>query len=177
MPFKIAGGKLISDKRFVKAAVIIGAAAILLIFISSLAPAADSEAAVPAENSAELEQQLEQQLEQRLEALLCEIDGVSSPRVMLTLEQTSQTVYARDSHISASQDAEGGSSQSSSETEVVIIGSGSDKAALTESTILPKVRGVAVICGGAENVLTKEKVVNTVASVLNISTARVYVTY
>lgn len=173
MPFKIAGGKLISDKRFVKAAVIIGAAAILLIFISSLAPAADSEAAVPAENAAELEQQLEQ----RLEALLCEIDGVSSPRVMLTLEQTSQTVYARDSHASASQGAEGGSSQTSSETEVVIIGSGSDKSALTESTILPKVRGVAVICGGAENVLTREKVVNTVASVLNISTARVYVTY
>lgn len=173
MPLKITGAKLVSDKKFVRAAVIIGAAAILLIFISSLSPASDSRTAVPAENTAKLEQQLEQ----RLEALLCEIDGVASPRVMLTLEQTSQTVYARDSRNSASQGAEGGSSQTSSETEIVIIGSGSEKAALTESTILPKVRGVAVICGGAQNVLTREKVVNTVASVLNISTARVYVTY
>lgn len=175
MPLKLSKNDFLSDKRLVKAAVIIGAAVILLIFISSLSGGSEKEPSLPTEDTA----QLEQKLEQRLEQLISEIDGVSAPRVMLTLEQTSQTVYARDerSSSSSSGDESGSDKNSDSESSVVIVGSGSGKAALTESTILPRVRGVAVVCGGAENVLTKEKVVNTVASVLDISTSRVYVTY
>ncbi len=175
MPLKLSKKGLLSDKRFAKAAVIIGAAVILLIFLNSFSGGSEKEASLPQENTAALEQKLEQ----RLERLISEIDGVSSPCVMLTLEQTSQTVYARDerSSSSSSGDESGSSSDSDSESSVVIVGSGGSKAALTESTILPKVRGVAVICGGAENVLIKEKVVNTVAGVLDISTSRVYVTY
>ncbi len=175
MPLKLSKNGLLSDKKVIKAAVIIGAAVILLIFLSSFSGGSEQAASLPTENTAELEQKLEQRLEQ----LISEIDGVSSPCVMLTLEQTSQTVYARDerSSSSVSGDENGSDSNSDSESSVVIVGSGSGKTALTESTILPKVRGVAVICGGAENVLIKEKVVNTVASVLDISTSRVYVTY
>ena len=39
-----------------------------------------------------------------------------------------------------------------------------------------KVRGVAVVCGGAENMLVREKVVNTAARVLDIGVSQVYVT-
>ena len=175
MPLKFSKKGLLSDKRSVKAAVIIGAALILLIFLTSFSGGSEKEAPLQQENTAELEQALEQRLEQ----LISEIDGVSAPRVMLTLEQTSQTVYARDERSSASSsgDESGSDENSDNESSVVIVGSGSAKTALTESTILPKVRGVAVICGGADNVLIKEKVVNTVASVLDISTSRVYVTY
>ncbi len=175
MPLKLSKKGLLSDNRLVKAAVVIGAAVILLIFFSSFSGSAEKEMPMQAENTAELEQKLEQ----RLEDLIAEIDGVSAPRVMLTLEQTSQTVYARDekSSSSSSGDESGSNSDSGSESSVVIVGSGGTKSALTESTILPKVRGVAVICGGAENIIIKEKVVNTVASVLDISTSRVYVTY
>ena len=175
MPLKISGKGLISDKRFRKAAVIIGAALILLIFLSTLSPTESKNAAAPAEDTAILEEKLEK----RLETLIAEIDGVSSPNVMLTLDRTAETVYARDSRSGASSenDDSGSSENSDSESSIVIVGSGSDKTALTESTVLPRVRGVAVICGGAENVLIKEKVVNTVASVLDISTSRVYVTY
>ena len=175
MPLKISGKGLISDKRFRKAAVIIGAALILLIFLSTLSPAESKSAAAPAEDTAILEEKLEK----RLETLLAEIDGVSSPNVMLTLDRTSETVYARDSRSGAASESDdsGSSENSDSESSIVIVGSGSDKTALTERTVLPRVRGVAVICGGADNVLIKEKVVNTVASVLDISTSRVYVTY
>lgn len=175
MPLKLSGKKHLSDKRFVKAAVIIGAVAILLIFVSSLSGGSSAEPVPIKENTAELEHKLEKRLEQ----LISEIDGVSQPSVMLTLEQTSQTVYARDERSSSSRsgDENGSDSDSDSQSSVVIVGSGSGKSALTESTILPKVRGVAVICSGAENALTKEKVVNTVASVLDISTSRVYVTH
>ncbi len=175
MPLKLSKKGPLSDKKVRKAIIIIGAAVILLIFLSSFSGGTEKDSSPPQENTAELEQELEQ----RLELIISEIDGVSAPRVMLTLEQTSQTVYARDERSSASSsgDESGSDENSDSESSVVIVGSGSAKTALTESTILPKVRGVAVICGGADNVLIKEKVVNTVASVLDISTSRVYVTY
>ncbi|MCL2696695.1 MAG: hypothetical protein FWE74_01285 [Oscillospiraceae bacterium] len=40
-----------------------------------------------------------------------------------------------------------------------------------------QVRGVAVVCGGGDDVLIKQKVVETVSKVLGISTARVSVVY
>ena len=61
----------------------------------------------------------------------------------------------------------------SSENSPALTGS---KDALEKSVILPKVRGVAVVCGGAENMLVREKVVNTAARVLDIGVSQVYVT-
>lgn len=165
---------LLSNEKIRKAAVVIGAALMVLIFLSTLLPTESTEP-VPEEDAAAIEQQLEQ----RLEALLSEIEGVSSPTVMVTLDSTTERVYARDSRNGESSSANDGSSSGSldSESTVVLIGNGSDKAALEESTILPKVRGVAVVCSGAQSPAIKEKVVNTVAGVLCISSSRVYVTY
>ncbi len=165
---------LLSGERFRKAAVIIGAAVIVLLFISTLAP--EKSETLPQDESTYV---TEQQLEQRLETLLSEIEGVSSPTVMVTLDSTTEFVYARDSKSgeNASHNETGSSGSNDSESTVVIIASGSEKSALEESRILPKVRGVAVICGGAENPAVKEKVVNAVAGVLCISSSRVYVTY
>lgn len=176
MPLKLSDCTgLLSNPRLRKAAVIIGIALIALIFLSTLLPRESAESP-PASEDAEV---LEQKLEQRLEALLSEIEGVSSPSVMLTLDSTSERVYARDSRsgTNSSLDESRSSDSSDSESTVVLVGNGSDKAALEESTVLPKVRGVAVVCGGAENPLIREKVVNAVAGVLDISTSRVYVTY
>ena len=51
-----------------------------------------------------------------------------------------------------------------------------ETAKLETSVILPKVRGVAVVCGGAEDIVIREKVVNTAARVLDIKVSQVYVT-
>ncbi|MDR1754418.1 MAG: hypothetical protein LBR74_05870 [Eubacterium sp.] len=45
----------------------------------------------------------------------------------------------------------------------------------TEDGQSPAVRGAAVVCTGAGNILTKQKIVETVSKVLGISTARVSV--
>ena len=165
---------LLSAEKFRKAAVIVGAALMVLLFLGTLIP--DSAEAAPTEEDTAA---MEQQLEQRLEALLSQIEGVSSPTGMVTLDSTTERVYARDSKNGESSAQNEGSLSGSldSESTVVIVGSGSDKAALEQSTILPKVRGVAVVCSGAQSPAIKEKVVNTVAGVLCISSSRVYVTY
>lgn len=176
MPLKLSDcSGLLSDKNKRKALFIIGAALIVLIFVSTLAPSGGKETEAPTEDIAAMEHELEQ----RLESLISQIDGVTSPTVMVTLDSTTETVYARDSKDSSSTaHSDGGSSaDGDSESTVVLIGSGSDKSALEESRILPRVRGVAVVCGGADSPTIKEKVVNTIAGVLDIGTSRIYVTY
>ena len=117
----------------------------------------------PQDSSAEDAARVERELEQRLTDIISQIDGVTSPQVMVTLDRTSE----REVKSSSSGDS------LSSENSPALTGS---KDALEKSVILPKVRGVAVVCGGAENMLVREKVVNTAARVLDIGVSQVYVT-
>ncbi|MBQ9947762.1 MAG: hypothetical protein IJO91_05175 [Oscillospiraceae bacterium] len=165
MPLKLSDCTgLLSKPKFRRAAVIAGCALMLLIFLSTLIPS-EEQVAPPTEDALSIgdSSAIEQSLEQRLEVLLSEIEGVSSPKVMVTLDSTAETVYARDE-------------VPDRESSVVLVGSSSAKTALTESVVLPKVRGAAVVCGGAADPTIREKVVNTVAGVLGIGTSRIYVT-
>ena len=141
---------------------IAGIAAIVLLFLSTLTP--QSEPQTVQQYTAEETAKLERELERRL----TEIDGVSSPQVMVTLDRTSERVFAEESKTRS------GSGENSTESTLALSGSG--KEALETSVILPKVRGVAVVCGGAEDIVIREKVVNTAARVLDIKVSQVYVT-
>lgn len=145
--------------------IIVGIAAIALLFLSTLTPRSEPQAeTLTAEDTAKLERELEQ----RLCELLSGIEGVTSPKVMVTLDRTSERVFAEESKVRS------GSGENSTETSLALSGSG--KEALETSVILPRVRGVAVVCGGADDVLIREKVVNTAARVLDIKITQVYVT-
>lgn len=146
-----------------KLALAAGIAAIVLLFLSTLTPSRKQESQ-PEQFSAEQASEIERELERRLTAMISDIDGVTSPRVMVTLDRTIEHVYAEEVR----------SGDSSTERSIAL--SGSAKEALETSVILPRVRGVAVICGGADNVLIREKVVNTAARVLDIGVSQVYVT-
>ena len=145
---------------------IAGIVAIVLLFLSTLTP--QSEPQTVQQYTAEETAKLERELERRLTELLAEIDGVSSPQVMVTLDRTSERVFAEESKTRS------GSGENSTESTLALSGSG--KEALETSVILPKVRGVAVVCGGAEDIVIREKVVNTAARVLDIKVSQVYVT-
>lgn len=145
---------------------IAGIAAIALLFLSTLTPQSEPQAVE--QYTAEETAKLERELERRLTELLAEIDGVSSPQVMVTLDRTSERVFAEESKTRS------GSGENSTESTLALSGSG--KEALETSVILPKVRGVAVVCGGAEDIVIREKVVNTAARVLDIKVSQVYVT-
>ena len=103
------------------------------------------------------------ELEERLKQIISQIGGVSDVSVMLTLDGSEQKVFASDTS----------ESDSKVESKTVIAGS---KEALLESTKYPQVRGVLVVCKGGGKAAVKEKVVNAVATVLDISTSKVYVT-
>lgn len=123
---------------------------------------------VRAENLAELEEQLERRLEQ----IISKIDGAGSVSVMITLESSTELLYERDRKVKRSTDSD--SESYGSETEVVL--AGSSKEPLQIGTILPKVRGAAIVCSGASDPVVRERVANTAAKVLDLGISRVYVT-
>lgn len=152
------------------------AAVIVLLLLSSTLRGSKSESGAAVTETSEDASQIEQRLEQRLEELLCKIDGVGAVSVMVTLDRSSQTIFEKDEKTETNIKSESdiGSENAARETEVVLAGSG--KEPLRVGIVQPKVRGAAVVCGGANDPIIREKVANTVAKALNIGISRVYVT-
>ena len=142
----------LGDGKWRRIVIIAGIAAIALLFLSTL-------------NTGGKAQEQPQSYSQED---VSGIDGVTSPKVMVTLDCTSRRVYAEETKSSST------SGEVKSESSIALSGSG--KEALETSVVTQQVRGVAVVCGGAENVMIREKVVNTAARVLDIGISQVYVT-
>lgn len=84
-------------RRFV---IIAGIAAIALLFLSTVIPAGGAQQ--PQDSSAEDAARVERELEQRLTDIISQIDGVTSPQVMVTLDRTSERVFAEEVKSSSS---------------------------------------------------------------------------
>ncbi len=151
-------------------------AALLLLFSFADADSA-AEKAAPEQTELPVEQ-IEQALEARLTQLLAQVEGAGQVTVMVTLENTAQTVYAQavqqTSDISTT--GQGSSTRSDYATDYVLIGDGSGKQALTETTLQPTVKGVAVVCSGAEDVRVVSRITQLVSTVLGVASNRICVT-
>lgn len=105
----------------------------------------------------------EKALCEQLESVISQIDGVGKVSIMITFEGTATNEYQTDIDKSETDETQ----------KTVIIG---NKEALVKSIENPKVAGVLVVCEGGDSLKVKEKVINAVSTVLNISSGRVYVT-
>ncbi len=101
-------------------------------------------------------------LEERVEELILEMSDVDSVSVLITLENSGETVYA--------QNRDGNSS------EYVLFAGNDGETGLKLSEINPTVRGIAVVCSNGDNIAVKEKITSMLASALGISTNRITVT-
>ena len=89
----LQGSKLssiFSDRRTLKWALVIGATAIALIFLSSVIDVFPADAAKAAERYAA-------QTESRLLEILSEIDGVGDAKIFLTMDDSGESVYLKNS--------------------------------------------------------------------------------
>ena len=148
----------------------LGIAGIFLIFLSSISPAQSQTETAPSENQSQQAQQLQKQLE----SLISNIEGVGQVEVMLTLDTESEQVYAQDQTIEQNQSQQGGTSRQQSSH--VILGSGNGQQPLVETTYLPQVRGVAVVCQGAEDITVVSRITDAVSVVLDLPASRICVT-
>lgn len=96
--------------------------------------------------------------EEKLEKLISEIQGVSDPKVMITLRSGNEYVYASDS-------------SEKSEKHVVV-----DDALVCVKENLPEIEGIAVVCKGGNNDTVKEQITELLCSLFGLYSNHVYVT-
>lgn len=156
-------GNFKGDKR-VLFIVLIGIVGILLLTLSEIIPENENEEKLQ-ENNVKTESitEYEQNLEKRLEELLISVDGAGKVKVMLTLDCGDESVYATENK----------STDNSDEKTYVLIENDGENGGLLLKVSQPQVRGVAVVCEGADSAKVKQEITGTLTAVLGISTNRV----
>ncbi len=108
------------------------------------------------------------QLEQKLTDLLGQIQGAGKTSVAVTMESSAQTVYALDE-----KSQEGSGSQ---ETEHILVSRQNGQDALVEMVWEPEIRGIAVVCQGADDITVRAQITEAVSVLTGVSTNRISIT-
>lgn len=155
--------KIKSDKKlFVIVAVcLIG---ILLLFVSEIIPENKDDKKEAAEKVEEINfDSYEKSLENRLKTLIENIDGAGRVQVMITVESGDEKVYATEINKSDKEE----------EKKYVLIDTDGTDSGLLLKIAQPEIRGVAVVCQGADSPKVRQEITGAVTSVLGVSTNRV----
>lgn len=157
-----------SDKK-VKIFAVIGIVGILLILLSEAVP---QSGAKRSDN-----QQIQEisyadyiaSLEKDTQNIIGSINGVGKCRVMLTLKDTKESIYAKNS------DEKNDESSYSKNYEYVLYDGQDGETPVLIKQYFPQIQGVVVVCDGADNTVVRENVINSVSSLFNIPTSRISV--
>lgn len=152
---------LLQKQNRTQLAIILGAAAMLLILFSELFSTPAKPAANAGSSAAVSETVYQEQLETQLKELIEQLDGAGKT-VVVTLESGEETIYAVDTQSGQMQNQE---------THVLL----EDGSALEETTYLPAVCGVAVVCDGGGDVRVAARITELVRALLDLSANRICV--
>ena len=162
--FKNLIEKFTCDKKrlFIIVAGIVG---VLLLVVSEFIPESEEDVEIT-ENDDEMSfTSYEKDIEERLKNLIESIDGAGKVQVMVTIESGDEKVYATESK----------KTENNEEKNYVLVDiEGSDNGLLLKIA-QPEIRGVAIVCQGADSPTVRNAVVGAVTSVLGISSNRVNV--
>ena len=157
------------DKKtiFVFVAGILG---ILIIFLSEI------DFTVKKENEKEdnIEKDYCLQLEQKMEDFIENIDGAGKTKVIITLSETTEYIYAKDGKEIRKNNEK--NDDETLENKYVIIENDNINSGLLVKTIEPKIRGIAISCEGGDNSKVQQQIYSAVSAVLNINTSRISIT-
>ena len=178
--------KIISQKDYVKVAVIVGFFGIFLIFVSGMIPKKEKSLEVSklkpdTSVSSETHREL---LEKNLTYTVSKIEGAGNPTVLVTLENTAETIYATEERKNkeASEDKSSGEITRKKDSDdcekkyITVKDSEGTEHALAVKKIEQKVKGVVIICPGGDDPIVKNRITEVVTTALNITSKRVCVT-
>ncbi len=160
---------------------VIGLAGILLIFASGFFSKKEDTKTPAANQNVMTADQYAEKLEQKLTQIIGSISGVGEPKVMVTLENGIEYIYAQEEKNSGSKtedvNSNGSKSQQSSDSEknYLIVDGASGKQALVVTEVQPTIKGVVVVCAGGDQTAVQQRVINAVSTALNITSARICV--
>ncbi len=156
-----------------KILIVIGGVGILLLAVSewlpqpSIAEEKIDTAAVFTENT-----------ERRLCEILSSIGGAGECRVMVTLENGVEYVYATEQKTNTDRQQEENKTieRDDNEKSIIVIDTGNGRQGLLVTEIQPTVKGVIVVCEGGDREEVRQQIVQSVMVALNITAKRVCVT-
>ncbi len=156
--------------------VVIGILGLLMIVLSEFFSSGETENANDVSNSIDntsYSESFKQRTEKELRGIISKIDGVGEVSLMITLDGTTEYVYAEDVDTETDEDSE--SKSNKYKNEVIIVDSDGEKKALVKKIVEPKINGVVIVCSGGGKTEIKERVTKAVSSALNISTNNICV--
>ena len=162
--FKNLIEKFTCDKKrlFIIVAGIVG---VLLLVVSEFIPESEEDVEIT-ENDDEMSfTSYEKDIEERLKNLIESIDGAGNVQVMVTIESGDEKVYATESK----------KTENNEEKNYVLVDIEGSDSGLLLKIAQPEIRGVAIVCQGADSPTVRNAVVGAVTSVLGISSNRVNV--
>ena len=158
--------------------VVAGIAGIFLIMISGFVPKSDTNKNKADDSSVtdvfpDDSDEYKKQVENELTEILTKIKGVGNCEVMVTVEGTTEYVYAEN--LSEYNDSAGDKVSGKRENEIVMVEQNGEKQALVKKIIKPEIGGVVIVCDGGGDTKIRERVLTAVSTALNISSGRICV--
>lgn len=168
----------IKGGKGLQAILIVGILGIVLIGLSSILPKKTTSKTAASSSSTVSAEEYREQLEQRLSDIVGSIDGAGKCRVMVTLENGVEYVYAKEEKVNNDKQQEDSkiSQSSDSEQQVIVVDTEDGKQGLLVTEIQPTVKGVVVVCEGGDQSVVQQRITSTITTALNISSKRVCVT-
>ncbi len=171
----------VGAERKVKIAVAVGLAGMMLVLLSSFIPTGSAKKAI--KGADDVSSKYITQLEDRMMSIVSSIEGVGKVKILVTLENGTEYVYAEEGKSSGerSQSFDQGQlvkSEENASTEkkyILLDIDGTGEQALLLKQVEPKIKGVVVVCEGAGNPVVNQRVTTAVTTALGISSTRVCV--
>ena len=159
--------KLKKDKKLLLT-VAAGILGIVFIVISEFIPKSSYKKAETGEQNKNSVSSYEETLEKRLESIISSVDGAGRVQVMVTLDTSEQTQYAKDEKENSKSGDK--SSEKSYEKKYVLT---DDDGGVVLKTTEPEVRGVIVVCDGGAAV--KNGITSAVRAALSVDSNKITV--
>ena len=112
---------------------------------------------------------LHEMYEKKLESLISKIEGVGKVSVMITFETGEESVKASDREESFR------NGEQKIKNDYIIVDGESGETGMKIKSVYPKVKGVAVVCTGGSDYITKERIISVVSALFDISTTNISV--
>lgn len=170
------------DKK-IKFIVAVGILGIVLILLSDIITPKQENKAVKTTGGNSLSQE-NQEIEKRIYDMVSTIEGVGNAKVIVTLENSAENIYAkeekRDSDVTKDaqngQDTKTTQKDSTEENYIFVDDPNGGKQALLTTQKAPLVKGVVVVCEGGDDTKVRSRIIDAVTTALDIGSNRVCVT-
>lgn len=166
--------RLRNSHNRLKIAVVLGAAGILMIMLSGLVPDnKDKPEKGVVQTKTSDSNNFRKRTENELKELLEQIEGVGECEVMISLESSTEYIYAEN--ISRFTEDNTDRRSEKLDEDIVITENGGTRQPLIRKVIDPQIGGVVIVCEGGGDISVNERMQKAVSTALNISSTRVCV--